>query len=170
MRFKRRMPLCLVLLLGTFISTSDAQAPASTDAVTVMGLTGVKQNTKGSLKVENGFLSFSYSDSSRDVSAASIQDVVTGSDSQRVVRGTAGTLSKLAPYGGGRALSLLREKLDIITIQYRDQDGGLHGAIFSMPVGHAELIKEALLAQGAHTSIPSEGDPSLQSEVKEPAR
>jgi hypothetical protein len=64
--------------------------------------------------------------------------------------------------------------VDIITIQYRDPNGGLHGVIFTMPVGKAELIKEALLAQGAHTSIPSEGASTpqlpLQSEAKEQVR
>ena len=60
-----------------------------------------------------------------------------------------------APYGGGRFLSLFRKKIDTLTIQYRDVDGGLHGAIFTMPVGNSELMKTALLAQGAHTAEPS---------------
>jgi hypothetical protein len=60
-----------------------------------------------------------------------------------------------APYGGGRFLSLFRKKIDTLTIQYRDVDGGLHGAIFTMPVGNSELIKTELLAQGAHTGKPS---------------
>ena len=58
-----------------------------------------------------------------------------------------------APYGSGRFLSLFRTKLDTLTIKYRDADGGLHGAIFTMPVGKAEVIKKELLAQGAHTSV-----------------
>jgi hypothetical protein len=137
-------------------------------------MTDVKQNTKGHLTVENGFLSFAYSKGVGYVSAMSIQDVVTGRDSQRVIGGTVGTLSRLAPYGGGTVLSLLRSKLDIITIQYRDQNGGIHGAIFTMPVGKAELIKDALLAQGAHTSIPLRGDSTpnspQQSEAQEQVR
>ena len=174
-RFERKMLLPLLLSLGTLISVSNAQqAPTSTEAVQVTGLTGVKKNTKGSLKVDNGSLSFASSKNNCEVSAASIQDVVTGKDSQRVIGGTVGTLSRLAPYGGGTALSLLRSKVDIITIQYRDANGGLHGAIFTMPVGNAEPIKQALLAQGAHTSIPSNGDSTpdepLQSEAKEPVR
>jgi hypothetical protein len=167
--------LPLLLSLGTFFSISYAQtakaAPASIEAVQVIGLAGVKQNTKGNLKVENGSLSFSSSKITCVISADSIQDVVTGADSQRVIGGTVGTLSRLAPYGGGTALSLLRSKVDIITIQYRDPNGGLHGTIFTMPVGKAEPIKEALLAQGAHTSIPSQAksasDSPLQSEAME---
>ena len=175
MKVDRIILWSLVLSLGTFISVSPAQqlpaAPASIEAVQVIGLVGLKQNTKGNLKVENGSLTFASPKNICAVPAASIQDVVTGADSQRVIGGTVGTLSRLAPYGGGTALSLLRSKVDIITIQYRDPNGGLHGAIFTMPVGKAEFIKEALLAQGAHTSIRSQAKSNsnspLQSEAME---
>jgi len=174
-KLERAILLPLLIFLGTIVSLGQTQpVPAETEAVQVTGLTGVKQNTKGSLKVENGSLSFVYSKGNCDFPAASIQDVVTGGDSQRVIGGTVGTISRLAPYGGGTALSLLRTKLDIITIQYRDPNGGLHGAIFTMPVGKAELIKEALLAQGAHTTFSSKedsnADPTQQSEAKEQLR
>ncbi len=174
-KFAQATLLPLLLLLGSIASLSQTQsAPAAAEAVQVTGLAGIKENTKGTLTVENSTLTFATSKSSCDVSAASIQDVVTGNDSQRVIRGTVGTLTMLAPYGAGRAISLLREKIDTITIQYRDSDGGLHGAVFTMPVGKAELIKESLLAQGAHTSIPpkqdSTADPTQQSEAKEQQR
>src|SRR5271165_1770730 len=176
MNFNRIILWSLLLSLGAFISVSPAQqatpaTPASIEAVQVIGLPCVKQNTKGNLKVEDGSLTFASPKNTCAVPAASIQDVVTAADSQRVIGGTVGTISRLAPYGGGTALSLLRNKVDIITIQYRDPDGGLHGAIFTMPVGAAELIKEALLAQGAHTSIPSQAELTsyspLQSEAME---
>ena len=92
-------------------------------------------------------------------SVALIEDVVTGKDGQRVIGGKFGTLASLAaPFGSGRALSLFRRKLDTLTIQYRDASGGLHGAIFTMPVGNAEKIQKELIAQGAHTRIPMEAD------------
>jgi hypothetical protein len=49
---------------------------------------------------------------------------------------------------------LFRKKVDTLTIQYRDADGGLHGAIFTMPRGKADQIKKELVAQGARTSVP----------------
>ena len=52
-----------------------------------------------------------------------------------------------------------------MTIQYRDADGGLHGAIFTMPVGKAELIKKELIAQGAHTTIPVQADSNKTTSV-----
>jgi len=83
--------------------------------------------------------------------------VVTGADSQRVIHGTMASLGLLAaPYGSGRFMSLFRTKMDTLTITYHDADGGVHGAIFTMPVGKAEEIKKQLLAQGAHTSVPEQ--------------
>jgi hypothetical protein len=148
----------VVLFAGIVISIGNAQeTPAPVKAVQLIGLTGVKQNAKGTLKVENGNLQFVHGKAKSDVNAASIQDVVTGDDTQRSVGGTVGVISMAAPYGGGRFLSLFRKKIDTLTVQYRDVDGGLHGAIFTMPVGTANAIKTGLVSEGAHT-IPT-GDP-----------
>jgi len=120
----------------------------------VIGLDGVKDKTAGKLTIEDGKLWFVHSKTKSEIPAAAMEDVVTAADSQRAIRGTLGTMSMLAPYGSGRALSLFRSKIDSLTIKYRDDNGGLHGAIFSMPAGTAEPFKRALIKQGAHTTIP----------------
>ena len=145
-----------LLFSGLGISVCTAQeASGPVKAVQLIGLAGVKENAKGTLKVENGNLHFVSAKANAEVSATSIQDVVTGADSEKAVGKTIGMISMAAPYGGGRFLSLFRKKIDTLTIQYRDVGGGLRGAIFTMPVGSSELIKTALLAQGAHTGEPS---------------
>jgi RNA polymerase sigma-70 factor, ECF subfamily len=152
------MPL---LIAGLFVSVSDAQQlPTSTKAMQLTGLIGVKDNTKGSLTIEHENLRFIHSGSNADLAPSSMQDVVTGNDSQRVIRGTVGTLSLFAPYGSGRFLSLFRSKLDTLTIQYHDSDEGLHGVIFTTPFGTADVIKNELIGLGAQTSIPTQGDPA----------
>src|SRR5579862_8875699 len=84
-----------LLVAGQLVSVGDTQKPqAPTKAVQLAGLIGVKNNTKGSLTVEDGALRFTHSRSISDLSPSSMQDVVTGSDSQRVIRGTLGTLSR----------------------------------------------------------------------------
>jgi hypothetical protein len=151
-------------MAGFFVSVGNAQQQQTPPkAVQLMGLTGVKQNTQGNLTVESGNLRFAHSKTNTDLAASSMQDVVTGSDSQRVIRGTLGTLSMFGPYGSDRFLSLFRSKLDTLTIQFHDADGGLHGAVFTMPVGSADATKNELVALGAHTSIPKEGDPATDS-------
>ncbi len=145
------------LLVGLVIPAGNAQQVSGpVKVVQLRGLVGVKDNAKGTLSVEHGQLHFVHGKASSDVSASSIQDVVTAADSQRAVGGTIGLMSMAAPYGGGRVLSLFRTKIDTLTVQYRDVDGGLHGAIFSMPIGTAEVIKRGLVAQGAHTTASGE--------------
>jgi len=136
---------------GPSIEADPSQAPVK--ATLVIGATGVKDNSNGSLTLEKGNLHFVHAKDTVDIPAPSITDLITGSDSQRVIRGTAGTISMFGPYGSGRFLSLFRSKLDTLTLQYRDPDGGLHGLIFTMSVGHAELLKRELVAQGAHTTV-----------------
>jgi len=152
---RRTAVLLSVALLFAGIETSIGNAqetPAHVKAVQLIGLTGVKENAKGTLKVENGNLQFVHGKTSADITAASIQDLVTGDDTQRSVGGTAGVMSMAVPYGGGRFLSLFRRKIDTLTIRYFGVDGGLHGAIFTMPVGAANAIKTQLVSEGAHTT------------------
>jgi hypothetical protein len=101
------------------------------------------------------------------VSIPSVQDVFTEQDFKETMGGTAGTLAKMAvPFGGGRVLSLFREKIDMLTVEYRDGNGGLHGAIFTLPQGQAQLLKRQLVAAGAHASIPPE-EPAKPEEKKQ---
>jgi len=150
-----------VFTLGVLCSAASpclAQQPAATAAgskvVQITGLTGVKAHTKGILTVESGNLQFANSKSKVSVPLQSVEDIVTDNDSQRVFRGTLGTMTMFAPYGSGRFLSLFRSKEDTLTIQYRDADGALHGAIFTMGVGKADPLKKEMVSQGAHTTIP----------------
>ena len=148
--------LILVLLISaTLMQAGEPTATTfSTEAVQVLGFGDVPDNTKGILELTDGSLHFTSSKASFAVVANTIQDVVTGDDTQRAIRGPVGTISQFGPYGSGRALSLLRTKIDTFTIEYRDSDGALHGAIFTMAVGKAGPLKEKLLSQGAQTSIP----------------
>jgi hypothetical protein len=161
LRSMRRAIIFPVAILGFAALPSVAQQPAAGNkAVQITGLVGVKANARGNLTLENGSLQFATSGAKVSVPIHSVEDVITDNDSQRVFRGTLGTLTMFAPYGGGRFLSLFRSKTDTLTIQYRDTDGGLHGAIFTMPVGKADPFKKALVSQGAHTTIPVQDDSS----------
>jgi hypothetical protein len=157
----------VLLAVGTLpvvaISGVNAQqSPTVVKAVQLTGLPGVKDNAKGKLSVENGSLDFISGKTSSDVSANSIEDVVTGGDSQKAVGKTIGMLSMAAPYGGGRVVSLFRKKIDTLTVEYRDADGAFHGVIFTMPLGSADGIKKELIAQGAHTRVATEQARSAQ--------
>src|SRR5258706_9652950 len=135
---RRTAVLASVALLFVGIETSIGNAqetPAPVKAVQLIGLTGVKQNAKGTLKVESGNLQFVHGKTNADINAASIQDVVTGDDTQRSVGGTVGVMSMAAPYGGGRFLTLFRKKKQTLTILNPALGRALHVPIFTKPVG-----------------------------------
>src|SRR6266567_6902999 len=145
-------PAMALVFAALATGRSNAQSPQPVKAHLLTGLIGVKNNSKGSLKVEDGQLHFLHAQETSRVSTTSIEDVVTGADTQAAVGKTISTISIAAPYESGRFLALFRSKIDTLTLRYRDGDGGLHGAIFTMPTGAAETIKKQLVAQGAHTA------------------
>lgn len=148
-----------LLLSGSLFFISQAQQQTDMAAVQLIGVPGLKQNTKGRLNVVNGILRFTHDKQTFEVAAAAIEEVLTGKDSKAVVGETVATVATFAaPYGTGSALPLLRKKLDTLTIQYRDTNGGLHGAVFTIPVGKAEVIKTELMAHGAHSTIPTRAE------------
>src|ERR1700674_5027215 len=110
-----------LVFAGSGVSIANAQQSLGpTTVVQLTGLAGVKDNAKRTLSVEDRNLHFVHGKPWSDVSATSIEDVVTGSDSQEAVGKTVGTLSMAAPYGGGRFLGLFRTKMATLIIRYRE--------------------------------------------------
>jgi hypothetical protein len=108
------------------------------------------------------------------VSISSIQNLFLGREDQQV-GGVPMMLGKSAvPFGGGRVVSLFSHKqYDTLTVEYLDNNGGLHGAIFRLSKGQGQTFKKDLAAKtdlagnSAHTA-PLEGQATTQStpEVK----
>ncbi|HYN14651.1 MAG TPA: hypothetical protein VES66_02550 [Terriglobales bacterium] len=156
-----------LLLVSLFCTSLYAQTATDTSsgasgvrAMHVLGLSGVKRNVHGTLTAQASGLNFAAKGAHGTVPIASIQDIFTGQDS-RQVGGKVLTVAKIGvPYGGGRVLSLFsHEKVDSLTLEYRDANGALHGTVFSMPLGQAAVLKKQLVALGAHVSIPVESAP-----------
>jgi len=152
------LPLLFWLCTGSYAQTADTSASkdaSGVHAMHVLGLEGVKRNLHGTLTVQPAGLDFRAAAAHATVPSATIQDVFTDQDS-RQVGGKVLTLAKMGvPYGGGRALSLFtHEKVDSLTVEYRDTNGGLHGVVFTMPMGQAEVLKKQLVALGVRASIP----------------
>ena len=152
--------MTVIALSATAVAQGSTQpkSPASdstTQVINLLGLEGVKHNAKGKLTVNASGLAFQGAASHAQVPTASIEDVFTGEDSKQS-GGKVLTVAKMGiPYGGGRMLSLItHEKFDSLTVEYRDENGGLHGALFTMPLGQATIIKKQLIARGAKTSVP----------------
>ncbi len=144
----------ILLLSACAVMAQEAAVPPSFHLV--LGLDGAKNGAHGTLAVNGGALVFTPSSGAAvKIPLASIQDISLGNDSKRTLSGV-GQVTMLAPYGSGRFLSLFRDKLDVLTVAYRDDNGGLHGAIFSSKPGTAPPLKKAAVAAGAKSSTPVE--------------
>jgi hypothetical protein len=144
-------------LFGQQPSSSPISAVGTVpDTTHVLGLENIKRGAKGRLEIARDTLRFDVGTATAEVNITSIQDVFTDQDSKQLVGGKAGTVAKLAmPYGSGRVLSLFgSEKVDVLTMEYRDSNGGLHGVIFTLPEGQAPAVKGQLVELGAHASRP----------------
>jgi hypothetical protein len=117
----------------------------------------MKANRSGELSVQSDGLSFDAGKSSQaKIAVPSIDDIFLGSEvtqsggkTARVVK----TAAIAAPYESGKVLTLLlRTKVDILTVVYHDDNGGLHSAIFAVPKGLAAGVRMQLIAAGAHAS------------------
>ncbi len=157
----------LVLASGLMFFTAAparAQAAASEPAPSVVqanvklviGGETIKNNSVGTLSVVGNSLQFATAKTKMDVEASSIQDISTHEDSRQDISGAAHLATMAIPYGGGRFLSLFSHQVDVLTVEFKDADGGFHGTVFVLPQGQAAPFKKQLVAMGAKASVPLE--------------
>jgi hypothetical protein len=136
--------------------TKASSAPPSVRHV--IGLDNIGAQKSGSLTVQNGAMRFAGGKEVATVPIASIDGIFVGTETTqsggKVGRGVK-TAAIAAPYGSGKVLSLLmRTKVDILTISYRDSGGALHAAIFALPIGQGIDMRTQLIAAGAREGSP----------------
>ena len=161
--------LIVVIACGPAALGEDPAQP-KTAAVRIrtthlLGFEGAPHNANGTLSIEQDSLQFQKNGKPAiQVKIASVQDVFLGEQSKQV-GGTPMTLGKAAvPFGGGRAISLFaHKKYDTVALEYVDSNGGMHGAIFQVNKGQAEILKNELVARGAHVG---ESEPVKQSNAE----
>jgi hypothetical protein len=136
------------------VHRGEASAVSSIRATHLLGFENAKNNCGGTLSIHDDLLQFQQNGKSgAQVKIGSVRDVILGEESKQV-GGLPMTLVKAAaPYGGGRVVSLVaHKKYDTLTLEYVDDDGGVHGAIFQLQKGQAEVVKDQLVAQGVTIS------------------
>jgi hypothetical protein len=156
-------------------NTHDSSA-AALHVRHVVGMENVKYDATGLLLIESKELHFDAGRSRAAISISSIEDIYVGTE---ITEG-GGRLGELArgaamaaPYDSGAALTLLMiQKVDVLTVTYRDSDNGLHAAIFALPKNHADKFRAELISNGAHVKnavkVSHVGRGSLSAESAQP--
>jgi len=136
-----------------------ARAPFSIRATHLLGFPNTKNNGNGDLTIKNDALRFEQGAKPvAEIKIASVQGVFLGSESKQVGGNLAKVGKAAAPYGGGRVVSLFaHKKYDSLTVEYADDDGGVHGAIFQLSKGEAENVRRELVARGASPGLRDDG-------------
>jgi len=71
------------------------------------------------------------------------------------------------PFGGGRVVSLFsHKKYDSLTVEYLDNNGGFHGAVFRLSKGQGQTFRNDLVAKGAHIVAQDQATTQTEFEVK----
>jgi hypothetical protein len=123
-------------------------------ATHLMGFESAKSNCPGTLSIQDDFLQFQQTGRpGAQVKIGSVRNVFLGDESKQV-GGLPMTLGKAAaPFGGGRVVSLFsHKKYDVLTLEYVDSDGGIHGAIFQLDKGQGGIVRHELTAHGGTVS------------------
>jgi hypothetical protein len=151
----------------TITQRGDSNAQFSIRATHLLGFANTKNNTTGTLSVQDDSLQFQQNGKpGTKVKITLLRGVFLGAESKQI-GGLPMTLGEAAaPYGGGRVVSLFaHKKYDTLTLEYVDADEGIHGAIFQLTKGHGELVKSELISQGVN--INSRKDQSTKESAAE---
>jgi hypothetical protein len=152
--------LVALVCYGTFLVAQEPSGgsiprlTAPLHVTHVLGFEGIPDNANGDLSINGDILRFQKANgSSAQIKVSSIRDVVLG-EQDKEVGGTTMAVGRAAtPYGGGRLIALFaHKKYDIVTVEYRDPTGGFHGALFQMNKGQGQVLRQALLPEGAHVN------------------
>ena len=115
-------------------TSPGAPSVVQTDVKLVIGGETVKNNSVGTLSVAGNSLQFAAGKKKVEVDASSILDISTNEDSRQDITGAAHLATMAIPYGGGRVLGLFSHEVDVLTVEFKDANGGYHGAVFVLAI------------------------------------
>ena len=152
---RRLMPLlCFTgsLLAQSYDQAGVGRSSSVVHATAILGLENISSNDTGELSIKDDTLSFRTGDGrTARIPIGSIQDVFLSREDKEV-GGTPMALGRAAaPFGGGRVIGLFaHKKYDLLTFEYRDDKGGLHGAICELNKGQGQAVVHQLEIKGVH--------------------
>jgi len=129
--------------------------PFSIRATHLLGFPDTKSNCNGILSIKDNALQFQQpSKAGTEVKVPDIQGIFLGGESKQVGSVPVKVGEMAAPFGGGRVISLFaHKKYDTLTVEYVDTNGGVHGAIFQLNKGEAELVRNQLVTRGVSSNF-----------------
>ncbi len=125
------------------LEIADARETAKYPVTHIAGLSGTTSNLKGDLSLSQTALRFTSAGSHVEIPVSHIEAISIG-DERVETGGGAGLILRLAapPLG-----AVTQKSIDLLTIEYRDEDGGYHGTVLAASKDVAERLKGQLSAR-----------------------
>ncbi|WP_420237842.1 hypothetical protein ACOBR2_20000 [Telmatobacter bradus] len=118
------------------------------------GLPDVKAKAKGRMSINADGIRFSVNGLATSLPIANILAVHTGNERVELWGVKGRILRMMLPDGGGTLLAtFLHHRIDMLTVEYRDDKGGYHAAVFELPAKEAVRAMQ-MAAQYASSSRP----------------
>jgi hypothetical protein len=120
----------------------------------VIGLEGVANNSMGELSIQDdNFVFVRLQGPAVRIPLSAIQDAFLSQEDKEAGGTPAAVGRAVTPFGGGRVIGLFaHKKYDFMTLEYVDSNGGLHGTIYQLNKGRAQVLADQLDAKGVHVS------------------
>ncbi|WP_263359944.1 hypothetical protein [Acidicapsa ligni] len=149
------------------VSAQQVVPPHQPNKVTqLFGLPDIPRNSHGALSVTDATVAFDSPHGEAELRRADIISVTPGSEPGEIW-GTTGQLIRMAlPYGGGKvAAQIMRKKRNFLTLEYRDEKGAYHGAVFSTDAKTAFVNDVKSLDQNSSEPVESQAELSDHSSL-----
>lgn len=125
----------------------------------IAGLENIDPYAKGTLTVANGRLNFIRDMTSVQIPFSALSGYAIEQDTKGLTHGKKSLLLSLAPFGSGKALSMIRTGVDMLTLEYKDSRGGIRGSILMLPKGSGANVAKLLAGQGVPEGVSRNADP-----------
>ena len=110
----------------------------------VYGLPDAKVKDKGTLTLSEAGLSFTGKASSSMIPRQSVVAVSAGNERVEIWGMKGQVLRAVIPNGGGVAAAMfMHHRVDMLTVEFADNHGGYHGAVFFLPAKEASRALES---------------------------
>jgi hypothetical protein len=120
----------------------------------LLGLQDMKRDVEGTLVLSDKSLEFRSAKATNTVEYARISEFTVDRESRAMVAGVKGELIQAAPFGSGKAFSMIRKGVDVLTIRYTDSSNAVHGCILVLPKGSGGAAAKQLEAfTGKHEAV-----------------
>jgi hypothetical protein len=138
----------------------------STKAEHILGFPEVKPHNKGTLTFSSDSVTFSGKAGTSSIDRKDVTAVSSGNQKVEIWGMKGRVLRAVMPNGSGVAGAMfMHHRVDMLTVEYRDKQGAIHGAVFFLPAHQADQALQSFTQMLAPVQTEALTDPPVRVEL-----